>query len=278
MKHKEGYFQNDQNQSIYYQYWLPDGKIKAYFLICIGLNEHSGRYQNVADFFTDHGIGVFGFDHIGHGKSDGIRSYVKEYSVLIDPILTCLDMINDQLPEAPIFLVGHSMGGNISTNFLIDHQDKIDGAILSGSLVTIPDYVTETTIKLGELFSRLLPKLRLIGVDKEGLSKDPEVVRKYIADPLVYNGKSTVRLTNVINEGINYIAENGSTITKPILLLHGGLDKLCEPDASIYLHNLVSSQNNKLIIYDELYHEIYNEPEQEMVFKDILSWVEEQLP
>lgn len=277
MKHQEGYFQNDQNQSIFYQYWLPDGRIKAYFLICIGLNEQCGRYQNVADFFTKHGIGVFSFDHIGHGKSDGTRSFVKDYSVLINPIHRCLDIINDQLPEAPIFIVGHSMGGNITANFMIDHQDRIDGAILSGSLVKIPDYVTETTIKLGELFSKYLPKLRLIGVDSEGLSKDPEVVREYNTDPLVYNGKSTARLMNLINEGINNIAENGSTITKPILLLHGGLDRLCEPAASVYLHNLVSSQNNQLIIYDELYHEIYNEPEQEMVFKDILTWVNEQL-
>jgi len=277
MKHQESYFKDNQNQSVFYQYWFPDRKIKAVFLICHGLNEHSGRYEHLGKYFTDEGIGVFGFDHIGHGKSDGTRSYVRDYPTFIDPLLKCLELINDLQPNTPIYIVGHSMGGLIGASFLIDHQEKVSGAILSGSLAMVPDYVSDLTIKIGEFLSKFLPKLRLIGIDKDGLSRDPEVVKKYINDPLVYTGKSTARISSVINEGINQVAEKGSSITAPIMLLHGGKDRICDPLYTTYLHNLVSSQENQLIIYDDLFHEIYNEPEQELVFKDILNWVKELL-
>jgi alpha-beta hydrolase superfamily lysophospholipase len=273
MDHYEGYFKNDRKQSIYYQYWLPPHSPKAFLLICHGLNEHSGRYLRLAEFFTGKGYGVFSFDHIGHGKSDGTRSFVDDFQVFIDPILLALEKIRDLYKETPIFLLGHSLGGLIGAKFLIDHPDQVSGAVLSGSLVMVPDYVSDFTVKIGSMLSKTFPKLRLIGIDKSGLSRDPQVVADYINDPLVYNGKSTVRISAVINEGIKDVAENGDRISDPVLLLHGGKDRICDPAWSTYLHNLVSSQQNQLIIYDELFHEVYNEPEQESVFMDVLDWL-----
>ncbi|MCD6426319.1 MAG: lysophospholipase [Anaerolineales bacterium] len=272
MKQLEGYFL-EHNQSIYYQYWLPESPPRAILLIVHGLNEHCGRYQHLAEYFTGAGFGVYGFDLIGHGKSDGTRSFVQNFATFTNPILTILDLITKQHPDLPIYLVGHSLGGLIGAKFLIDHQDKISGAILSGSLVSVPEYVSDLTIKIGTIISKIIPKFRLIGIDKSGLSRDPQVVANYINDPLVYNGKSTARISSVINDGISYVKEKGSTISRPILILHGGQDRICDPSWSTYLHNLVSSQQNQLIIYDELFHEIYNEPEQETVFKDVLNWL-----
>ena len=272
MKHQEGKFR-EQEQSIYYQYWLPEIPPRTILLLVHGLNEHCGRYQHLAEFFTGEGFGVYGFDLIGHGKSDGTRSFVQDFATFTNPILTFLNLINEQHPDVPVYLVGHSMGGLIGAKFLIDHQDKISGAILSGSLVSIPEYVSDLTIKVGTIISRIIPKLRLIGIDKSGLSKDPQVVANYINDPLVFNGKSTARISSVINDGISYVEKKGSAISVPILILHGGQDQVCDPAWSAYLHNLVSSQQNQLIIYDELFHEIYNEPEQETVFKDVLNWL-----
>lgn len=277
MNHHEGYFKNAQNQSIFHQHWIPDSAPRAILLVCHGLNEHSGRYHHLAEYFTDKGFGVYGFDHIGHGKSDGTRSFVRDFPTFTDPILTCIDMIYERHPDVPVFLVGHSLGGLIGASFLIDHHERVSGAILSGSLAMIPEYVSDLTIKIGTIISKVIPKTRLIGIDKSGLSRDPQVVTNYINDPLVYNGKATARISSVINDGISYVTEKGSSISKPILLLHGGQDRVSDPSSSTFLHNLVSSQHNQLIIYDELFHEIYNEPEQETVFTDVLNWLEGEL-
>ena len=277
MDHKEGYFKIGQEQSIYYQNWLPSTPPRAILLIVHGLNEHCGRYEKMAAYFTGKGYGVYGMDLVGHGKSSGTRSFAKDFPALIDPILSYLDMIKESHPGTPVFLIGHSMGGLIGAYFLIDHNQELSGAVLSGSLVMVPEYVSDFTIQIGKVISKILPKVRLIGIDKSGLSKDPEVVKAYINDPLVYNGKSTARISSVINDGINYVADHGSKITLPLLLLHGGDDRICDPSWSTYLHNLISSPQKKLIIYDDLYHEVYNEPEQETVFNDVLSWLDERL-
>ena len=273
MKQQEGYF-SDQDQSIYYQYWLPESPPRAALLIIHGLNEHCGRYEHMAANFTEKGYAVYGLDLVGHGKSSGTRSFAEDFPAFTDPILTYLDMIKEWQPDLPLYLVGHSMGGLIGANFLIDHQAKVQGAVLSGSLTLLPEYVSDFTIKIGKLLSTVLPKMRLLAIDADGISRDKAVVQAYKDDPLVYIGKMTARISNVMNEGIARIAAEGSKINLPVLLLHGSKDSLCDPECSEYLHNLISSQQNQLIIYDELFHEVYNEPEQETVFNDLLNWLD----
>ena len=277
MKHEEGKFSNNKGQSLYYQYWIPEGKVKASLFIVHGLNEHCGRYQHLASYLVDQGYAVYGMDLPGHGKSDGLRSYVDSYIDLIKPMDSYLDMIKTWQPGVPVFMVGHSMGGLLASAFLSEHIGQVDGAVLSGSLVKVPDYVSEFTIRVGKILSKVLPKFRLIEVDKQGLSRDPGVVQAYYDDPLVFTGKSTVRLSNEINNAITFVENNGHKIQEPLLILHGGDDRVCDPSWSQYLHKLISSPDKELIIYEGLYHEIYNEPEAESIFADVLSWLERQI-
>jgi acylglycerol lipase len=274
MKHQEGKYQNQKGQSIYYQSWLPEGKVKASLFVVHGLHEHSGRYKHLADSMTGQDYAVYSLDFPGHGKSDGLRSYVDSYDDLLNPMETFLKMIHSWQPNKPIFLLGHSLGGLLSAVYLIDHPDQVSGAVLSGSLVKVPDYVSDFTIRLGKILSVVLPKFRIVEIDKEGLSRDPSVVQAYLDDPLVFNGKTTVRISNEINNAIDLLERRGSIIKQPLLILHGGADRVCDPSWSQYIHDLVSSQDKKLIIYDGLYHEIYNEPEAEMVFEDVINWLD----
>lgn len=278
MIHKEGFFSNTRGQSIYYQGWLPDDRIKASILIIHGLHEHCSRYQRMAEYLTGKDYAVYGLDLPGHGKSDGTRAFIESFADLLEPIETCLELIKSAHPDLPVFLVGHSMGGLIAAAYMIEHPNHVAGSVLSGSLVKVPEYITDFTIQIGRFLSKALPKFRIVEIDKEGLSRDPEVVQAYINDPLVYNGKTTVRISNEINFGIDLVEEYGSKITEPVLLLHGGEDRICDPAWSQYLYDLISSPDKKLIIYDGLYHEVYNEPEFESVFADVLDWLNGHLP
>jgi alpha-beta hydrolase superfamily lysophospholipase len=170
------------------------------------------------------------------------------------------------------------MGGLISSAFLIDYQGMVSGAVLSGSLVMVPDYITDLTISLGQVISSVMPKMRLVGIDSEGLSRDPSIVRAYQEDPLVYNGKATARISAEINKGIAQIAERGTAITCPVLILHGGADRVVNPRSSRYLFDLVSSTDKEIIIYEGYFHEVYNEPGKEKVFQDVLSWLNKHIP
>lgn len=277
MKHQEGKFSNSKGQSIYYQFWLPTGKVKAAVFIVHGLHEHCGRYQHLASFLVNQNYAVYGMDFPGHGKSDGIRSYVDSYHDFSNPMEIYLDMIKSWQPGLPVFFLGHSLGGLLSSAYLAEQPNAVNGAVVSGSLVKVPDYVSPFTVELGKILSAILPKFRIVKIDIQGLSRDPAVVQAYIDDPLVFTGKTTVRISNEINFAINLLENRGPNIKVPLLILHGGNDRVCDPSWSQYLHDLVSSPDKQLIIYDGLYHEIYNEPEAETVFDDVLNWLNEHI-
>ena len=277
MKHQEGFFENSIQQTIYYQHWLPDTAPKAALLVIHGLNEHSGRYAHLADFFTQRDIAVFSLDQIGHGKSEGTRSFVKQFSFLIDDLVTYIGLIKGIVGDIPLFTIGHSLGGLINPVFLFDHQDLVSGAIFSGPLTLVPDYVSSFTITMGQIISAILPKMVLLEIDKENLSRDPAVVQAYIDDPLVYNGKITVRMSAEMNAAIKRVGKEVSSINLPVLILHGGEDKIVDPACSDFLYNGVASEDKKLIVYDGFFHEIFNEPEQDQVFTDMLNWLNQHI-
>jgi len=274
MKHQEGHFKGIRDLRIYYQCWLPESESKAVLLIVHGLAEHSGRYMNVVNHFVPLGYAVYGIDHIGHGKSDGSRVYVRRFEDFTDTLKIFSDMISDWQPEKPIFLVGHSMGGLIGSIYLLDHQDKLSGAVLSGPSVKVPDNISSATVLVAKLFSTLMPKLGLIALEAEGVSRDPAVVQAYLNDPLVYTGKTTARLGAELLKAMKCVAVDASKITLPILIVQGGEDRLVDPDGAQMLHDTVGSVDKTLKIYDGLYHEVFNEPEHLKVLGDVEAWLE----
>ncbi|MBL7226248.1 MAG: alpha/beta hydrolase [Desulfobacteraceae bacterium] len=274
MKHQEGNFKGIRGLRIYYQCWLPENEPKAVLLIVHGLAEHSGRYMNVVNHFVPLGYAIYGIDHIGHGKSDGSRVYVRRFEDFTDTLKTFSDMIRDWQPEKSILLVGHSMGGLISSIYLLDHQDELSGAVLSGPSVKVPDNISSATILVAQLFSTLMPRLGLIALEAEGVSRDPAVVQAYLNDPLVYTGKTTARLAAELLKAMKRVAVDASKITLPILIVQGGEDRLVDPDGAQMLHDTVGSVDKTLKIYDGLYHEVFNEPEHLKVLGDVEAWLE----
>jgi len=277
MKHEEGFFNGANNANTYQQSWLPDGDAKAVLLIFHGLAEHSGRYMNVVNHFVPKGYAVYGLDHYGHGKSEGDRVFVPRFEQFTDTIKSYFDKVRAQQPGKPIFLVGHSMGGLISSAYLLDHQQELAGAVLSGASVQVPDNISPTTIFMGKLLSNLLPKLGLLGLDANDISRDPAVVDAYVNDPLVYTGKTTTRLAAELLKGMQRVSAEAGNITLPILVVHGSADKLVPSSAGQLLYDRVSSPDKTLKIYDGLYHEVFNEPERDVVLGDVEAWLEERI-
>jgi alpha-beta hydrolase superfamily lysophospholipase len=93
MNHTEGNFKGVRNVNIYYQGWLPEGDVKAVLLIVHGLGEHSGRYMNVVNHFVPFGYAIYGLDHIGHGKSDGVREVVERFEDYTDNLTIYYNMV-----------------------------------------------------------------------------------------------------------------------------------------------------------------------------------------
>lgn len=277
MDHQEGFFRGADEKQIYYQAWLPEGETRAVLLIVHGLAEHSGRYLNVVNYFTPRGYAVYALDHIGHGKSEGDRVFVNRFEDFTRTVKIFFDKIRGWQPGLPIFIVGHSMGGLISSYYLLDHQEELAGAILSGAGVKIPDYVTGTTITMGKILSKLLPKAGLIGLEAEHICSDPAVVQAYVNDPLVYTGKTSARLAAEMLSAMQRVSSEAGRISLPVIMVHGSEDKLVEPAASQMLYDKVSSEDKTIKIYPGYYHEVFNEPGRDVVFNDLDAWLEAHL-
>jgi alpha-beta hydrolase superfamily lysophospholipase len=277
MKHHEGYFKSIRNTNIYYQYWLPEGEPKAILLVAHGVAEHSGRYMNVVNHFVPAGYAVYGIDHIGHGKSDGTRVCVERFQDYTNTLEKYFDMIRGWQPIKPIFLVGHSMGGLISSAYLLEHQDEFTGAVLSGPGTKVPDNVSNAVIFAGKILSVVMPRAGIIQLDAEGICRDPAVVDAYVNDPLVYTGKITARLGAEMLKTIQHVTGSAIKIRLPIMIVQGGSDKLVDPSGAQLLYDSVSSEDKTIKIYDGLYHEVFNEPEHLQVLDDVKVWLDSHL-
>ena len=279
MKHEEGFLNGSRGNQIYHQCWLPEGPVKAVLLVVHGLAEHCGRYTNLVNHFVPLGYAVYGFDLPGHGKSHGKRVYVNRFEDYTQNLGIFLDHVRTLHRKAPLFLVGHSMGSLVSALFLARRQGDFAGAVLSGcGVVKIPDNISPFTILAGKIFSVLMPKLGLTGLDANGVSRDPSVVNAYVEDPLVYTGKITARLAAEILGAMGRVPREAGRITLPVLLIQGGADRLVDPAGARMLFETVRSSDKTLKIYDGLYHEIFNEPEREKVLGDMETWLENHLP
>ncbi len=278
MKHEEGFLNKNGDQKVFYQCWLPEGDLKAVLLVVHGLAEHCGRYMNVVNHFVPLGYGIYGFDLPGHGKSHGKRVYVNRFEDYTRTLSTFLDKVRTLHHETPLFLVGHSMGSLVSAVFLTHRQEDFSGAILSGpGAVKVPDSISSATILAGKIFSAVMPKIGLIRLDADGVSRDPSVVRAYVEDPLVYTGKTTARLAAEILKAMQRFPQEAARITLPILLLQGDADKLVDPDGAGMLFEAVQSSDKTLKMYDGLYHEIFNEPERDQVLGHMEQWLENHM-
>ena len=273
MNHSEGSFKGVRNADIYYQSWLPDGDVIAVLIIVHGLGEHSGRYMNFVNHFVPLGYAVYGFDHIGHGRSEGKREGIRRFTDYTETLTRYYKKVTESRNGKPIFLVGHSMGGLIVSHYLLEHQAGFNGAIISVPLVKVSDTISKTTIFIGKLLSVVAPQLGLLSLDVNAISRDPDVVKKYVDDPLVFHGKTPARLAAELLKAMLHVTAQAEKITLPFIVVQGGADRLVDPGGAQMLYDRAGSADKTIKIYDGLYHEVFNEPEHPQVLKDVETWI-----
>jgi acylglycerol lipase len=273
MKHTEGKFKGVREANIYYQGWLPDGEVKGVLFLVHGLGEHCCRYENHVNYFVPKGYAIYGLDHLGHGKSDGQQEVIDRFSDYTDTLAIYYKMVKGWQAGKPIFIIGHSMGGLITCYYLLDHQEDFKGAILSAPAIKVSDNISSTTITMGKMLSVIAPKAGVLALDPTGISRDPEVVKAYVEDPLVFHGKTPARLAAEMLKAMQRVTEEVEKITLPIIVVQGSEDKLVDPDGAQMLYDRAVSKDKTLKIYQGAYHEVHNEPEREIMFKDLETWL-----
>jgi alpha-beta hydrolase superfamily lysophospholipase len=243
MKYIEFTQRSPDNVAFYFQGWQPD---EPRGVVCLvhGLGEHSGRYAHVAAALNAAGYALFGCDLRGHGKSAGPRGHTPAYDALLDDIGRLLDEATARYPGLPRFLYGHSLGGSLVLNFALRRcsgqalrrKPTLSGEGQSqgvaGVIATSPGLRTATPppmlkVTIGKLLYNLAPAMQMAnGLDRSGLSHDPQVIAAYNADPLVHDRISARLGLDLLRNGEWALAHAAEFPAVPLLLVHGTADRI----------------------------------------------------
>lgn len=278
-QHTEGTFKAKDGFEVYEQWWLPGDAIKGMVVIVHGLAEHSGRYAHVAAALNKAGYAVGALDQRGHGKTDpgGPTAVIRSFDDFWDDLDIFLERARQRSEGKPLFLLGHSMGGEIVVSYVIERSPALHGLLASAAAIQISKDVSPLMVKMAGLLSAVAPGMPTIKLDGTAISRDQAVVDKYDSDPLNYRGGVPARTGAEINRVVKLIQNRMEEIRLPILIMHGTADRLSDPQGSKDLYARVQSPDKTLKLYDGFYHEILNEPEQEKVLADIVEWMDARL-
>lgn len=240
-----------------------------------GFGEHSGRYDRLGVHLNAHGYSVTGYDHRGHGLSDGLPGHVEsfgEYEDDLDRIIAAIRTRSDH----PIFLIGHSMGGLVVLRYLATRSGTFSGAVISAPLIGLAAPVPAHKLVIGRVAARLAPHLRLNNeINPAVLSRDPEVGKAYATDPLV-NRKVSAKWYAEATRAMLEVHEWASRITLPLIIMHGTEDRLASVDATKRLFERIGVSDKELVIYPGFYHELFNEPEKQQIFDRVTVWMDKR--
>jgi len=275
--HAEHAFDGVDDVRIVYDVWTPDVAPRGVVILAHGLGEHARRYDHVVARFGREGLTTYALDHRGHGRSDGKRVLVRDISEYTRDFATLVGIAAKEHPGLTRIVLGHSMGGGIVFAYGVEHPDDYHLMVLSGPAVAAQLAVSPLLGWVAKTMGTIAPGLPLQALDSSAVSRDPAVVDAYNTDPLVYHGKipgGVARALLVVGETM---PQRAPSLTAPLLVVHGSDDRLIPVEGSRRLVDAVGSSDVELKIYPGLYHEVFNEPEQEQVLDDVVSWINARL-
>ena len=272
MNNSNFYQEDHKNRKIFFQQWLPNIPVKGVIALVHGLGEHSGRYGRMAEFYTSKGLAVIAIDLYGHGLTEGKKGHVDSMEAFMEQLSVLTEKTKVLASGKPVFLYGHSMGGNLVLNYLFRNKPDIQGVIASAPAVKPGFEPPKIKILIGKIGRAIAPSFtQPNGLELAALSRDVAVVAAYIADPLVHNQLSGVLGLGILEWG-EWLLKNPKNASIPVLFMHGTADRLTNFEASKQLASQLSGDVT-FNACEGMYHEIHNESDKQVVFDFTHNWI-----
>ena len=266
----KGFLNSADGTRLAYRAWPLEAPTLT-FAVVHGHGEHSARYQRFAEGMARHGMATFAVDLRGHGESDGQRGHVDSWSQWVDDAAAFVGKVESET-SGEVVPLGHSFGGVVMLSAVRSGRlRRAKRFIVSSPALRLTNEVPAWLTGVSRALSSVAPKLTLSNqVDAGTVSRIPEVVEAYRADPLVHN-KITARLYAEWRRASKENLEHASDIKLPFLILAGTADRLIDPGSSRELHEKAPA--SELRILEGRYHEPFNDLGSEEVFALIADWL-----
>ncbi|MDE1183607.1 alpha/beta hydrolase [Paraburkholderia sp.] len=244
-----------------------------------GLAEHAGRYAALAARLNAAGVELVAIDLRGHGDAPGKRARIQRFDDYLHDTAALLEDASHS--DAPLFLMGHSMGGAIAALYAIERLGaggRVRGRALSGLILSSPALVPGRDVPrwmlaLSQLISRIWPGFPAMKIDASLLSRIPAVVKANLDDPLVHHGPVPARTGAELLLAMKRIEHGRDALRVPLLVFHGTDDKLTEPDGSREFATYAGSPDKTLALHAASYHETMNDLDRDRVIGELVQWI-----
>ncbi|MDJ0649013.1 MAG: alpha/beta hydrolase [Xenococcaceae cyanobacterium MO_188.B19] len=270
-QNQEGTFQGANGLELYYQSWHPPALAKAVLVIVPGIGGHSGIFTRMVEYLLERDFIVYSFDLRGNGRSPGQRGYINNWAEFRLDLAAFLNLVTTKEPDLPLFLIGQSTGGTIALDYVLREPYQLQGLILMSPGLGLG--VAPWKLWLGKILSRILPHFALdTGIDLNTGSRDPEVVAAFAQDPLRHS-QGTARLATEFLKTIDWIKAHGTELQVPLLILHGGADRVTLPQSSRIFFDRLKLADKEIREYPDSYHELHHDLNYQEVLADIADWL-----
>jgi alpha-beta hydrolase superfamily lysophospholipase len=256
----------------------PDQRnpVKGVIGIVHGMGEHTDLYLHVAEMFNEHGFAVLMFDQRGHGHTSGQRGHAPSYEHLLEGVDLLLFEAERRYPGIPRFLYGHSMGGNVTLNYLLRRKPDISGAISTGPWLKLAFEPPLIQVAIGGILQWVYPKYSNNRPMKpDNLTTDPEMIKRIQEDPIRHGHITAKYFFGVMRAG-RWALQHASELSVPLLLMHGGDDKVTSIQASKQFVQL-AGERCEFREWPEFKHELHNERNRANVFAVMAEWMNRRI-
>ena len=257
--------------------WYVRPKIVQGAVVLVhGFGEHCGRYLDaVIPRLLEENLAVFCYDNIGHGKSGGKRGHCRSYSALLQLLDNIIAKAKLLYPNKPIFLYGHSMGGNLVLNYELRVKSDLAGVIATSPYLKLAFQPPKWKMVLGKAMLKLIPSITMSsGLNPQHISRIDQEVNEYVADPLVHDRVSPMYSFPIMEAG-EWAVDNAHNLKTETLLCHGTGDKITDYTATEEFHK--NSNKTQLYLIEDGYHELHRDVGSKNTLDLIGNWLGNRL-
>ncbi len=253
----------------------PVGRPRAAVVMCHGVNSHGGQYLWPGTQLAAAGLAAFALDLRGRGKSDGPRYYVEDVADYVADVATVIRLDKSRHPGLPVFLLGHSAGGVVSSTYALDHQAEIAGLVCESFAFKVP--APDAALAVIKGLSYIAPRLPVLRLKPADFSRDPIAGRILNSDPLTRNEVQPARTVAALVRANERLKREFPRITLPVFILHGTADKATMPAGSQFFYDSAGSSDKTLRLYDGHFHDLLNDVGKDAVLADIRRWIDARI-
>jgi alpha-beta hydrolase superfamily lysophospholipase len=276
MSYSEEFLAGIGGFKIFARSWRPETKPRAVVALSHGFNSHSGYYLWAAEQLLGSGFAVYAHDYRGRGKSDGERYYIEHFSEYQGDLDLLVKTARAREPGLPLFILGHSAGGVIACNYVLDNQADIAGLVCESFAYRVP--APDFALAVLKGLSHLAPHAHVLKLPKEEFSRDPAMTKMLIDDPLLANEVQPTKTVAEMVRADERLKRDFPQFRLPLLIIHGTKDTVTRPEGSQEFYDRAGSADKTLKLYEDYLHDPLNDVGKEAVMADIRAWIEKRLP